>query len=95
MHYSAANAAFQCEAGSIPSVCPEGDSKFLGCFPENLICNLDSNCPGGVDEINCTDHDSGKFERIICSIPWIANSVHACSEHVCTYLGHKICNLLL
>ena len=55
------NATFTCEAGSIPSPCPEEGSEFLGCFPERFVCNLDSNCPGGVDEMNCTDGSHSMF----------------------------------
>ena len=51
-----ANANFSCEEGSVPSICPGGrdDSPFLGCFPTTLFCNLASDCPGGIDELNCT-----------------------------------------
>ena len=40
----------------MPSICPGGgdDSPFLGCFPNSLFCNLVSDCPGGIDEMNCS-----------------------------------------
>ena len=46
----------------MPSICPGGgdDSPFLGCFPSYLFCNLVSDCPGGVDEDNCTNNNTGK-----------------------------------
>ena len=42
----------------MPSICPGGgdDSPFLGCFPNSLLCNLASDCPGGIDERNCINY---------------------------------------
>lgn len=41
----------------MPSICPgEGeDSPLLGCFPEGLFCNIALDCPGGIDEVNCSN----------------------------------------
>ena len=57
-HFYAVNASFVCEEGSVPSICPGGgdDSPYLGCFPNDSFCNLASDCPGGIDEANCTDY---------------------------------------
>jgi hypothetical protein len=50
----AANATIGCDAGSVPSICPDGDPEYLDCFPEHQICNRQFNCPGGIDEMmNC------------------------------------------
>ena len=45
----------------MPSICPGGgdDSPYLGCFPDAFFCNLVSDCPGGIDEINCTANGNG------------------------------------
>jgi hypothetical protein len=41
-----------CGPGSIPFICHDGDDENLGCYPENLVCDLDSNC---LDETSCED----------------------------------------
>ena len=61
----------------MPSICPGGgdDSPFLGCFPNAFLCNLASDCPGGIDEDNCTDtgnhltsvHDKSQAQTVIIS----------------------------
>ncbi len=40
----------------MPSICPDGPPELLGCIPEDLFCNLESNCPGGLDEVGCMDY---------------------------------------
>ena len=74
---SIVEAEFTCEIGSIPSICPDGDTEFLGCFPERLICNLESNCPGGTDEVNCTDY--GELHRIAN----LATTLAVLRNHLC------------
>ena len=61
MTFFAATATFVCEEGSVPSICPGGgdDSPYLGCFPDAFFCNRASDCPGGIDEINCTANGNG------------------------------------